>query len=561
MVYDEGFNIDTQEWTFFAFSKYSPNISKNGKTSFKSKCYQTCVGWYANKQKNLWGCYYATKKNVNINSEFVVHNNVLQVLEPTEITRKEVKNKNSIQNYKFNNNEKYTSNLNRKEKDSELNRSIVNTINEMTKYNEANSQLNINTKNEKIEEFTLSDLIPKTNKSQNEMDDSSQITNSILDLQPDYSNFLELNIKENLQSQNKLMSRISLTFGFKNHMKYIQRLNKLEKSWNADLNHNFKDMTILEMNKFAGIPKSANRIRFKQVNNMINLGEENKDYLKNYPENFDWRKYLRSAGSQGNCGSCYAYSTTRMTEARLLIKYNHKQNLSVQHNLDCAFYNQGCSGGYPFLVMKFASQFEMIPEECKPYIEMNGKCNDSCNKEKLDFIYKLNNYKYVGGSYGQCNENYMMEELYNNGPLVVSFEPDYNFMLYKTGIYHSISEDSWKKTGAEKPEWQKVDHSVLLVGWGVDSQTKEKYWLVQNTWGPFWGEQGYFRIKRGSDELGIESICESADPIIIDNKTKKELTVEEYNNLISNKSQKNVHNEQKKLEVKGESIFSFLTDS
>jgi cathepsin C len=129
-------------------------------------------------------------------------------------------------------------------------------------------------------------------------------------------------------------------------------------------------------------------------------------------------------------------------------------------------------------------------------------------------------YKYVGGSYGLCNEFSMMEELQKNGPFVVSFEPDYNFMMYKTGIYHTMRLKSWKQKGISKPEWQKVDHSVLLVGWGTDPISGEKFWILQNTWGPQWGEEGFFRIKRGSDELGVESICESASPIIVDNKTK-----------------------------------------
>ena len=60
-----------------------------------------------------------------------------------------------------------------------------------------------------------------------------------------------------------------------------------------------------------------------------------------------------------------------------------------------------------------------------------------------------------------------MEELHTNGPIVVSFEPDYNFMMYKKGIYHAIEDDNtWIGKGLPKPEWQKVDHSVLLVGWG-----------------------------------------------------------------------------------------------
>ena len=86
-----------------------------------------------------------------------------------------------------------------------------------------------------------------------------------------------------------------------------------------------------------------------------------------FPINFDWKDKLKPAGSQGNCGSCYVYSTIRMLQSRLKIKYKHDVDLSIQQALDCNFFNQGCNGGYPYLVMKFANEFQLIPEACKPY--------------------------------------------------------------------------------------------------------------------------------------------------------------------------------------------------
>jgi len=129
------------------------------------------------------------------------------------------------------------------------------------------------------------------------------------------------------------------------------------------VNPNFSQMSIRELNKFAGITRSSS----SRVRNSSGTNPSGKEDVSDFPKDFDWKNYLRSAGSQGNCGSCYAYSTIRMIEARIKIAYGHDVKLSVQHALDCAVYNQGCDGGYPFLVMKFASEFDLIPEMCKPY--------------------------------------------------------------------------------------------------------------------------------------------------------------------------------------------------
>jgi cathepsin C len=106
-----------------------------------------------------------------------------------------------------------------------------------------------------------------------------------------------------------------------------------------------------------------------------------------------------------------------------------------------------------------------------------------------------------------------MKEVYKNGPIVVSFEPDYLFMHYNTGIYYSVG-DTWLTRKENKPIWTKVDHSVVLVGWGFDEESQTKYWLLQNSWGDRWGENGFFKMVRGIDHLGIESICESGIPVV-----------------------------------------------
>lgn len=109
--------------------------------------------------------------------------------------------------------------------------------------------------------------------------------------------------------------------------------------------------------------------------------------------------------------------------------------------------------------------------------------------------------------YYRCNEYLMMLALYKNGPMAVSFEVYEDFMHYSSGIYHHTGLlDKFNP-------FELTNHAVLLVGYGVDKASGVKYWIVKNSWGTTWGEQGYFRILRGSDECAIESIAVQSFPV------------------------------------------------
>jgi len=195
-----------------------------------------------------------------------------------------------------------------------------------------------------------------------------------------------------------------------------------------------------------------------------------------------------------------------MLEARLRILTNntHTPILSPQEVVSCSQYAQGCEGGFPYLIAgKYAQDFGLVEEACFPYTGTDSPC-----KPKKDCLrYYSSEYHYVGGFYGGCNEALMKLELVHHGPMAVAFQVYDDFFHYRTGIYYH--------TGLRDPfnPFELTNHAVLLVGYGTDAASGMDYWIVKNSWGASWGENGYFRIRRGTDECAIESIAMAATPV------------------------------------------------
>lgn len=371
MVYDEGFNIQFKNFSFFAFSKYIIEES-SGNKNFKSQCYSTCVGWYhtINQIDNKWGCYKAVKNVPEPNKiTYLNTKNTLNIVEPG------AENLNSNLN-NFNTNTNFILPTLPEENESQ---SLINSVMKM-QFRSIGDKITFNNFVEK----TSDKISNKQRKNFSKLSVGYNLTKRNSKLRgrgrrP--TNFISSFLEE--QGMTKLGLGLKLDASFNKHALYISKLNTLKKSWNAALHPNFSNMSIRQLNKFAGIPRE--KIKNEKSEKLLNTRLTTDNLLQNkiklnpnpkisvegqmiFPKNFDWKDKLKSAGSQGNCGSCYVYSTIRMIQARLKIKYDHDVDLSVQHALDCSFYNQGCNGGYPFLVMKFSNEFQLIPEICKPYM-------------------------------------------------------------------------------------------------------------------------------------------------------------------------------------------------
>ncbi|XP_065577934.1 dipeptidyl peptidase 1-like [Artemia franciscana] len=287
---------------------------------------------------------------------------------------------------------------------------------------------------------------------------------------------------------------------------FVKQINEMQKSWVAKDYSEFYGLTAEELLKIKGGRRSAviNRPKPAPVTKSLNLRAS---FL---PDEFDWRNvsgvnYVSPVRNQEKCGSCYAFSSMGMLESRLriLTKNLLQPTLSTQDIVSCSQYSQGCEGGFPYLIAgKYAHDFGLVPEECNPYSGKDSECNEKkCNR------HYVSKFRYVGGYYGACNEEAMKIALVEEGPLSISFEVYPDFMHYSGGIYrHTQLIDKIYP-------FELTNHAVLLVGYGTEKSTGEKYWIVKNSWGTSWGEDGYFRIARGVDEVGIESIAVEATPI------------------------------------------------
>ena len=238
------------------------------------------------------------------------------------------------------------------------------------------------------------------------------------------------------------------------------------------------------------------------------------------PKNWDWRdvggeNYYSEEIVQGGCGSCYIISTISILESRLRIKTLNKDQtkLSVQFPLSCSFYTEGCRGGYPIALGKFFHDFEIVPAECFEYQQREEECEKVCNFEQFDKKYYVTDYGYIGGFYGAATEVLMMKELRARGPITGNIKSPLFFSTFSGGIYSSqeIEKNVYKGLNnkslyEDNIFFQQVGHSTTIVGYGEENGIK--FWICMNSYGKNWGENGYYRVLRGENEMKIESMPE-----------------------------------------------------
>jgi KDEL-tailed cysteine endopeptidase len=204
--------------------------------------------------------------------------------------------------------------------------------------------------------------------------------------------------------------------------------------------------------------------------------------LTQVPTSVDWRTsgIVTPVKNQGQCGSCWAFSAVASTESMWAQKTGNLISLSEQQLVDCAgkaYGDAGCNGGLMDNAFKYYIATQgAVTEASYPYTAMNGVCKSNLNR-----VVTISAYTDVGH-----NDAALVAA---SAQRVVSVAVDAsNWSFYSGGIYNHLLCGS------------QLDHGVTLVGYGAN------YWLIKNSWGTSWGEQGYIRLERGSN-TGINGTC------------------------------------------------------
>jgi KDEL-tailed cysteine endopeptidase len=190
---------------------------------------------------------------------------------------------------------------------------------------------------------------------------------------------------------------------------------------------------------------------------------------------------------QGHCGSCWAFSAVGTLEGAHAIKSGNLLSFSEQQLVDCDKNNSGCRGGLQHYAFKYWKSSNAELESAYPYTGKHGKCN---YEESSATAIGVTSWRYVIPR----SANHMRKGLAKQ-PLSVSINADADcFMQYESGVLDC------PKCGSE------LDHAVLAVGYGTDEKSGLDYWLIKNSWGPDWGEDGYIRmaITEGKGTCGVQ---------------------------------------------------------
>ncbi|XP_061390016.1 putative cysteine proteinase CG12163 [Musca vetustissima] len=277
---------------------------------------------------------------------------------------------------------------------------------------------------------------------------------------------------------------------FKQNLKIIQELNANEMGSAKYGITEFADLTSTEYKQRTGLWQRD------PVKAALTPRAEIPDI--DLPKEFDWREkgVISPVKNQGNCGSCWAFSVTGNVEGLHAVKTGKLEEYSEQELLDCDTTDSACNGGLPDNAYEAIERIGGLELESEyPYHARKEQCH--FNKAKVHVRVK-------GHVDLPKNETAMAQWLIKNGPISIGINAN-AMQFYRGGVSHP-----WRPLCSHS----NLDHGVLIVGYGVSDYPMFNktlpYWIVKNSWGSKWGEQGYYRVYRGDNTCGVSEMASSA---------------------------------------------------
>jgi len=202
--------------------------------------------------------------------------------------------------------------------------------------------------------------------------------------------------------------------------------------------------------------------------------------------NVDWRMKGAVTGikNQGQCGSCWSFSATGNMEGQWMLAGHSLVSVSEEELVQCSHNgNQGCNGGWMDDAFSWVNTNGGIDsEEDYPYTSGGGITGNCINSKLANKVAHFTSYKDITQT-----EAAMAAQVCSSGPLSIAVDA-ITWSSYTGGIMTDC-------TGTQ------LDHGVLIVGF--DDNNSPPYWIVKNSWGTSWGEAGYIRLGKGTDQCGL----------------------------------------------------------